>query len=91
MIQYIKTQRGSKAVCVQLARQGFDGAEYEFAGSLVEDRNNEERSYVDWLVHVHKYVQLEVFYPAIRIVIPSSNLTALASRFQGKGGRTKVI
>jgi protein transport protein SEC24 len=60
VVQYVKSQRGSKAVCIQLARQGFDGAEYEFAASLVEDRNNEERSYVDWLVHVHKFIQLEV-------------------------------
>lgn len=59
-MQYLKTQRGSKAISIQLARQGLDGAEYEFAGGLVEDRNNEERSYVDWLVHVHKFVQLEV-------------------------------
>ncbi|KAL0631781.1 COPII coat Sec23p-Sfb3p heterodimer component [Maublancomyces gigas] len=60
IMQYLKTQRGSKAISIQLARQGLDGAEYEFAGGLVEDRNNEERSYVDWLVHVHKFVQLEV-------------------------------
>ncbi|CAZ85498.1 unnamed protein product [Tuber melanosporum] len=60
LIHYLKTQRGSKAVSIQLARQGFDGAEYEFASSLVEDRNNEERSYVDWLVHVHKFIRLEV-------------------------------
>lgn len=45
---------------VQLARQGLDGAEYEFARMLVEDRNNEAQSYVDWLVHVHRYIQLEL-------------------------------
>jgi protein transport protein SEC24 len=60
ILQYLKSQRGSKAISVQLARQGLDGAEYEFAGNLVEDRNNEERSYVDWLVHIHKFIQLEV-------------------------------
>lgn len=65
IIGTIAAQRGSKKVAVQLARQGLDGAEYEFAQSLVEDRNNEERSYVDWLVHVHKYIQLEVS-PAMR-------------------------
>jgi len=27
---------------------------------LVEDRNNEAQSYVDWLVHIHRHVQLEV-------------------------------
>lgn len=65
IVQYIGTLRGSKKVSLQLARQGIDGAEYEFAAALVEDRNSEERNYVDWLVHVHKYIQLEVS-PAMR-------------------------
>lgn len=60
LIEYLKTTRGSKALRVQLARQGLDGAEYEFASLLVEDRNNEAQSYVDWLVHVHRQIQLEV-------------------------------
>jgi protein transport protein SEC24 len=60
IIQYLSTVRGSKALTLQLARQGLDGAEYEFARMLVEDRNNEAQSYVDWLVHVHRHVQLEV-------------------------------
>lgn len=60
LLQYLKASRGSKALRIQLARQGLDGAEYEFAALLVEDRNNEAQSYVDWLVHVHKQIQLEV-------------------------------
>jgi protein transport protein SEC24 len=60
IIQFLASQRGSRKLSLQLARQGLDGAEYEFAGALVEDRGNDERSYVDWLVHVHKYIQLEV-------------------------------
>lgn len=60
IVQYLGTLRGSKKISLQLARQGLDGAEYEFAQALIEDRNNEERSYIDWLIHVHKYVQLEV-------------------------------
>ncbi|KAI6247187.1 hypothetical protein HI914_04885 [Erysiphe necator] len=60
IIEYLKTRRGSKALTIQLARQGLDSAEYDFARLLVEDRNNEAQSYVDWLVHVHRYVQLEV-------------------------------
>ncbi|KAL2163445.1 hypothetical protein VTH06DRAFT_5502 [Thermothelomyces fergusii] len=59
IIEFLRTLRGSKALTVQLARQGIDGAEYEFARLLVEDRNNEAQSYVDWLVHLHKGVQLE--------------------------------
>ena len=60
ILEFCKGQRGSKAASVQLARQGIDGAEFEFARMLVEDRNNDAQSYVDWLVHVHRAVQLEV-------------------------------
>jgi protein transport protein SEC24 len=60
ILQYLESNRGSKALTLQLARQGLDGAEYEFARLLYEDRNNEAQSYVDWLVHVHRYIQLEV-------------------------------
>ncbi|KAL2753182.1 hypothetical protein ACRALDRAFT_1077646 [Sodiomyces alcalophilus JCM 7366] len=60
ILEFLKTMRGSKGMAIQLARQGIDGAEYEFARMLVEDRNNEAQSYVDWLVHLHKGVQLEL-------------------------------
>ena len=60
IIEFLKTLRGSKGLTIQLARQGLDGAEFDFARMLVEDRNNEAQSYVDWLVHIHKGVQLEV-------------------------------
>ena len=63
VIEFLKTVRGSKGMAIQLARQGIDGAEFDFARMLVEDRNNEAQSYVDWLVHVHKNVQLEVSFP----------------------------
>ncbi|ORY60776.1 putative ER to golgi transport protein [Pseudomassariella vexata] len=65
IIEFLKTLRGSKALTLQLARQGIDGAEFEFARLLVEDRNNEAQSYVDWLVHMHKGVQLEVSFKTI--------------------------
>jgi len=60
IIEFMRVMRGSKGLTIQLARQGIDGAEFEFARMLVEDRNNEAQSYVDWLVHIHKGVQLEV-------------------------------
>jgi protein transport protein SEC24 len=61
MLEWMKTcGRGSKAMTVQVARQGLDGAEYEFARLLVEDRNNEAQSYVDWLVFLHRGIQMEV-------------------------------
>lgn len=50
IIEFWRTVRGSKGLTIQLARQGIDGAEYEWARALVEDRNNEAQSYVDWLV-----------------------------------------
>ncbi|KAH7118800.1 Sec23/Sec24 family protein-like protein [Dendryphion nanum] len=60
ILQYLEGTRASKALTLQLARQGLDGAEYEFARLLYEDRNNEAQSYVDWLVHVHRHIQLEL-------------------------------
>lgn len=60
ILSYLASNRASKGLTVQLARQGLDGAEYEFARLLYEDRNNEAQSYVDWLVHVHRHIQLEV-------------------------------
>ncbi|KAI9722846.1 MAG: COPII coat Sec23p-Sfb3p heterodimer component [Chrysothrix sp. TS-e1954] len=60
IVQYLEDTRGSKAMTLQLARQGLDGAEYEFARLLYEDRNNEAQSYVDWLVQVHRHIQLEL-------------------------------
>lgn len=52
--------RGSKGLAIQLARQGLDGAEFEFARLLYEDRNGEASSYVDWLVQLHRGVGSEV-------------------------------
>jgi len=60
ILQYMELTRGSKALTIQLARQGLDGAEYEFARLLYEDRNGEAQSYVDWLVHLHRQIQMEV-------------------------------
>lgn len=60
IIEFLRSMRGSKGLTIQLARQGIDGAEFDFARMLVEDRNNEAQSYVDWLVHIHKGVQLEL-------------------------------
>lgn len=60
LIAYWSSIRGSKTLTLQLARQGLDGAEYEWARMLVEDRNNEAQSYVDWLVHLHRGIQLEL-------------------------------
>jgi protein transport protein SEC24 len=60
LVEWLRAARGSKGLTIQLARQGIDGAEYEFARMLVEDRNNEAQSYVDWLSHLHRSVQIEL-------------------------------
>ena len=63
ILSYWGSFRGSKSgstVPIQIARQGLDGAEFEFARMLVEDRNNEAQSYVDWLVNVHRHIQMEL-------------------------------
>lgn len=60
LVQWLSERRGGRALRLQLARQGLDGAEYEFAAMLVEDRGNDERAYVDWLVFLHKFVTSEV-------------------------------
>lgn len=57
---HMETQRGSKGFAIQLARQGLDGAEFEFARLLYEDRNGEASSYIDWLVLLHRHVSTEV-------------------------------
>lgn len=60
IMQYMELSRGSKGMTIQLARQGLDGAEFEFARLLYEDRNGEAQSYVDWLVHLHRNIQTEL-------------------------------
>lgn len=56
----MEEQRGRHGLAIQLARQGLDGAEFEFARLLYEDRNGEASSYVDWLVTLHRGVGSEV-------------------------------
>lgn len=60
LLSYWTSCGGSRKQTIQLARQGLDGAEYEFARLLVEDRNAEAQSYVDWLVHVHRGIQMDL-------------------------------
>ncbi|KXL47823.1 hypothetical protein M433DRAFT_23215 [Acidomyces richmondensis BFW] len=60
ILLHLEEQRGSKGLAVQLARQGIDGAEFEFARLLYEDPNGEASSYVDWLVMLHRGVNAEL-------------------------------
>ncbi|KAK9446680.1 Sec23/Sec24 trunk domain-containing protein [Limtongia smithiae] len=58
ILTYIAQRRNSKAMSVQLARQELDGAEYEVASMMVEDRNSDAMNYVDYLCQIHKNIQL---------------------------------
>ena len=60
ILAYWDSCRGPRKPGLQLARQGLDGSEFEFARLLVEDRNNDAQSYVDWLVSVHRFIQMEL-------------------------------
>ncbi|KAI1112518.1 hypothetical protein F5Y14DRAFT_265111 [Nemania sp. NC0429] len=80
IIEFLKPLRGSKALTIQLARQNLDGAEYEFARMLIEDRNNEAQNYVDWLVQIHKAVQLELAGQRRK---ESDETSSIASSFSG--------
>ncbi|KAK0948176.1 COPII coat Sec23p-Sfb3p heterodimer component [Friedmanniomyces endolithicus] len=60
ILLHLEEQRGSKGLAIQLARQGLDGAEFEFARLLYEDRGSDASSYVDWLVTLHRGVGSEL-------------------------------
>ncbi|GAB7346648.1 hypothetical protein MBLNU459_g1780t1 [Dothideomycetes sp. NU459] len=83
ILQYMELTRGSKALTIQLARQGLDGAEFEFARLLYEDRNGEAQSYVDWLVHVHRQIQMELSGQRKKDDSGSDITGSVASAFQG--------
>ena len=76
--------RGSKGMAIQLARQGLDGAEFEFARLLYEDRNGDASSYVDWLVMLHRGVGQEV---SVRC---ETSFQKLADMMQLSGQRSKT-
>lgn len=43
---------------IQLARQGIDGAEFDYHSMLVEDRNMDTFNYTDYVSHVHRNVKI---------------------------------
>ncbi|KAF1809330.1 hypothetical protein P152DRAFT_476464 [Eremomyces bilateralis CBS 781.70] len=83
ILQYLETTRGSKALTLQLARQGLDGAEYEYARLLYEDRNNEAQNYVDWLVHLHRQITMELSGQRKKEESTSDPLAAIGTGFSG--------
>ncbi|KAF9141412.1 COPII coat Sec23p-Sfb3p heterodimer component [Mortierella sp. GBA39] len=56
---YMQAQR-PKYLDLTIVRQGKDQAELDFSNLLVEDKNNEAMSYVDYLPTIHRMIQTEV-------------------------------
>lgn len=83
----LEQARGSKGLAIQLARQGLDGAEFEFARLLYEDRNGEASSYVDWLVMLHRGVGMEVSGP---FELTPYHRSVLLTKLQLSGQRSKA-
>ncbi|KAI9232353.1 MAG: Sec23/Sec24 trunk domain-containing protein [Podila humilis] len=59
VVRTIQRQRG-KYLGLTVVRQGLDATEAEFSYELVEDQNNENMSYVDYLCAVHRMIQTDV-------------------------------
>ncbi|KAF9271198.1 COPII coat Sec23p-Sfb3p heterodimer component, partial [Mortierella alpina] len=57
--EYMQNQR-SKYLNLVIVRQGKDQVELEFSNLLVEDKNNDAMSYVDYLCAIHRMIQTEV-------------------------------
>ncbi|KAG0253224.1 COPII coat Sec23p-Sfb3p heterodimer component [Mortierella polycephala] len=56
---YLQGQRGSHLDLI-VTRQGMDKSEQDFADLLIEDKNNDAMSYVDYLPTIHRMIQNEV-------------------------------
>ncbi|ORZ38983.1 hypothetical protein BCR44DRAFT_124149 [Catenaria anguillulae PL171] len=51
--------RYRRHLSIQIVRQGMDQVELELLGYMVEDKNHEAMSYVDFLVFVHRQIHAE--------------------------------
>ncbi|KAF9909907.1 COPII coat Sec23p-Sfb3p heterodimer component [Lobosporangium transversale] len=59
IVSYMDSQR-SKYLNLIIVRQGRDQIELEFSNLLMEDKNNDAMSYVDYLCAIHRMIQTEV-------------------------------
>jgi protein transport protein SEC24 len=60
LVNYFVKKSGQSFLAIQLARQGMDGAEYEFTSMLVEDGNLGHYNYQDYVTHIHRNVKLHL-------------------------------
>ncbi|OZJ02131.1 hypothetical protein BZG36_04584 [Bifiguratus adelaidae] len=59
MVNYMQSAR-ARSLSLQVVRQQIDPFELDFANMLVEDKNNENMSYVDYLCFIHRKIQSEI-------------------------------
>jgi len=60
VISYFESLKAGRKMPVLIARQNMDGTEIEFSNMLVEDQNNDNLTYIDFLCFVHKQIQAEL-------------------------------
>ena len=60
LISLIQHRNVGRFMIPQIVRPGMDGAELEVANLMVEDQSNDTWSFVEFLVFLHKQIQLEV-------------------------------
>lgn len=57
LIKYFATRTGTRFLSIQLARQGIDGADYEFQAQMVEDRTTGSFTYTEFMTNIHRDVK----------------------------------
>ncbi|GAA5838242.1 hypothetical protein JCM11251_003439 [Rhodosporidiobolus azoricus] len=57
LVAYFESRSSTGNIPVLIARQNIDGSEIEFSNLLVEDSNNEQFSYIDYLCSIHQSIQ----------------------------------
>ncbi|GAA6061825.1 hypothetical protein JCM10212_001131 [Sporobolomyces blumeae] len=69
-------ERTGRCLPVLIARQNIDGTEIEFSNMLIEDSNNEQFSYVDYLCYVHQSIQSSLMGESKKSEFDSSSWTS---------------
>ncbi|GAA5993798.1 hypothetical protein JCM5350_007675 [Sporobolomyces pararoseus] len=69
-------ERTGRSLPVLIARQNIDGTEIEFSNMLIEDSNNEQFSYVDYLCYVHQSIQSSLVGESKKSEFDSSSWTS---------------